>query len=112
MRTDRARTRTQGRHGRRVPRAACRALSLNRAFVYRDRARRRGEPSRRVRGVRPRPPLTLSVAEQDLLLGLLTSERFADVAPATIFATLLDEGRYHGSRSLRSTSRNASDRLL
>jgi len=31
------------------------------------------------------------------LLGLLDSERFADVAPATVFATLLDEGRYHGS---------------
>src|SRR5271170_527064 len=47
--------------------------------------------------VRPRPPLALSSAERDLLLGLLDSERFADVAPATVFATLLDEGRYHGS---------------
>jgi hypothetical protein len=28
-------------------------------------------------------------------MGLLDSERFADVAPATVFATLLDEGRYH-----------------
>jgi hypothetical protein len=41
--------------------------------------------------------LALSSAEQDLLLGVLDSERFADVAPATIFAMLLDEGRYHGS---------------
>jgi len=32
-----------------------------------------------------------------VLLGVLDSERFADVAPATVFATLLDEGRYHGS---------------
>lgn len=77
--------------------AACQALSLNRAFVYRDRARRRGERSRCVPGVRPRPPLALSLAEQQRLLGLLTSERFADLAPATIFATLLDEGCYHGS---------------
>lgn len=46
---------------------------------------------------RPRPPLALTSAEQDLLLGLLDSERFADVAPAAIFAILLDEGRYHGS---------------
>jgi hypothetical protein len=46
---------------------------------------------------RPRPPLAPSVAEQDLLLGILDGERFADVAPATIFATLLDEGRYCGS---------------
>lgn len=77
--------------------AACKALSLNRAFVYRDRARRWGLVSHRVPAARPRPPLALSTAEQNLLLGLLDSERFADVAPATIFATLLDEGRYHGS---------------
>jgi putative transposase len=31
------------------------------------------------------------------MLGLLNSERFANVAPAAIYATLLDEGRYHGS---------------
>jgi putative transposase len=37
------------------------------------------------------------VAEQQLLLGILDSERFVDFAPATVFATLLDEGRYHGS---------------
>ena len=47
--------------------------------------------------MRPRPPLALSAAERDLLLGLLDSERLADVALATVFATLLDEGRYHGS---------------
>jgi transposase InsO family protein len=41
--------------------------------------------------------LSLTAAEQDLLLGLLYSERFADVAPAAVFAILLDEGRYHGS---------------
>ena len=43
------------------------------------------------------PPLALSSAEQTLLLDLLVSERFVDAAPASIFATLLDEGRYHGS---------------
>jgi hypothetical protein len=41
--------------------------------------------------------LALSSSEQDLLLGILDNERFADVAPAAVFATLLDEGRYHGS---------------
>jgi putative transposase len=41
--------------------------------------------------------LALSCTEQDLLLGVLDSERFADVAPATVYATLLDEGCYHGS---------------
>jgi putative transposase len=79
-------------------RTACQAFSLNRAFVYRDRDRRHGT----VLGplaprVRVRPPLALSMAEQDVLLGLLNSERFADVAPAAVYATLLDEGRYHGS---------------
>ena len=78
-------------------RSACQAFALNRGFVYRDRARRSVTASRREPQVRPRPPLALSSAEQDLLLGLLDSERFADVAPATVFATLLDEGRYHGS---------------
>jgi putative transposase len=77
--------------------AACTALQVNRAGVYRDRARVQGRsrpvPVRR----RPRPPLSLSSPEQAVLLELLNSERFADVAPATVFATLLDEGRYHGS---------------
>ena len=76
--------------------AACSALAVNRAGVYRERARR-GRVSRRVPKVRPRPPLAQTALEQDLLLGLLTSERFADVAPAAIFAILLDESRYHGS---------------
>lgn len=36
----------------------------------------------------PRPPLALSGAEQDLLLGVLDSERFVDVVPAAVVATL------------------------
>ena len=79
-------------------RCACQAFALNRGVVYRDRTRRRRTPaSRCVTQARPRPPLALSIAEQELLLGLLDSERFVDVAPAAVFATLLDEGRYHGS---------------
>jgi putative transposase len=76
--------------------AACTALAMNRSFVYRERARDRRSASAAPR-VRPRPPLALSVAERQLLLGVLDSERFVDAAPATIFATLLDEGHYHGS---------------
>ena len=79
-------------------RTACQAFWLNRAFVYRDRARPQGAllrpPAPRVRA---RPPLALSTAEQDVLLSLLNSERFAEVAPAAVYAALLDEGRYHGS---------------
>jgi putative transposase len=78
-------------------RAACQVFSLNRAFVYRDRARRRMTVSRRGMGARARPPLAFSTAEQDVLLVLLNSERFADMAPAAVYAVLLDEGRYHGS---------------
>ena len=77
--------------------AACSALSLNRGFVYRDLARRRRLFSMHPVRSQPRPPLAFSRAEQDSLLDLLNSERFADLAPATVFATLLDEGRYYGS---------------
>jgi putative transposase len=94
--------------------AACRAFTQNRAAVYRDRVRRRGMVSLRTPKVRPRPPLAFSSAEQDLLLGLLDSERFADLAPAAIFATLLDEGCYHGSirtmYRLLATQNQAGDR--
>jgi putative transposase len=77
--------------------AACTALAMNRAFVYRNRARRLRSGSGSMPRHRPRPPLSLSGAEQAVLLGVLDSERFMDVAPASIYATLLDEGRYHGS---------------
>ncbi len=77
--------------------SACRAFALNRGFVYRDRVRHRATVRRSVLRARPRPPLALSGAEQDQLLGVLDSERFADIAPATVFATLLDEGLYYGS---------------
>jgi hypothetical protein len=77
--------------------AACRAFSLNRAFVYRERLRARPTVVHSVVRLRGRPPLAFCAAEQALLLALLNSERFADIAPAAIFAILLDEGRYHGS---------------
>jgi putative transposase len=77
--------------------SACQAFGQNRAAMYRDRARRRGDVSRRTPVARPRPPLAFSMVEQEILLDLLDSERFADLAPAAVYATLLDEGRYHGS---------------
>jgi len=76
--------------------AACLSLQMNRSGVYRERSRLAGR-TRRPPQSRPRPPLSLTPAEQEQLLGVLNSERFVDVAPATVFATLLDEGRYHGS---------------
>ena len=77
---------------------ACAALGVNRARVYRVRARRCHLSGAHVRrGPRPRPPLALSAVEREVMLQVLNSERFADMAPASIHATLLDEGRYLGS---------------
>ncbi len=80
--------------------AACRAVGLWRGAPARQQARshRRtlvGPPD--AAGTRPCPPLALDTQEQQALLDTLNSERFADTAPATVHATLLDEGRYLGS---------------
>lgn len=75
---------------------ACQALGVPRATVYRARARRRGIVVR-ARISRPRSPLALLPAERERLLAVLNSERFADLAPAAIYATLLDEGCYLAS---------------
>jgi len=77
---------------------ACAAMQVSRAGVYRRRGRqgpRRPAPA--PRAPRPRPPLALSVPEQQAVLTALHSPRFADAAPATVYATLLDEGIYLGS---------------
>ena len=44
-------------------------------------------------------PRALSPAEQQAILDVLHSDRFADLAPAEVWAILLDEGRYLGSES-------------
>jgi putative transposase len=75
--------------------AACDALGVARATVYRHRARRAGpmapSPSR------PRPPRALTPEERQTVLDRLREPRFADLAPAEVYATLLDEGVYHCS---------------
>jgi putative transposase len=76
--------------------AACRALQLPRAAIYRARTRR-GEGRMPRVSRRPRPPLALTEIERARLLATLNSERFADMAPAAIYATLLDEGQYLAS---------------
>jgi len=74
-------------------RPACRALGASPATIY----RRRRPP--RPRPVRPRAasPRALSGPEREAVLAELHSERFVDSAPATVWATLLDEGRYLAS---------------
>jgi putative transposase len=72
-------------------RAACAALAVKRPTYYRHR-----QPPR-PRQPRPRPPLALSVAEEQTVLSVLHSERFVDVAPPEVYATLLDDQVYHCS---------------
>jgi putative transposase len=70
---------------------ACEALAVPRASFYRWQ-QPRGEaatpkPRRRV-------PRALPPAERAQVLALLRDERFADLPPAEVYATLLDEGKY------------------
>jgi len=75
--------------------AACDALGVARVTVYRHRARRAGP--RAPSPSRPRPPRALTPEERQTVLDRLREPRFADLAPAEIYATLLDEGVYHCS---------------
>ena len=81
--------------------AACRAMGLWRGAPARhhalDRRRTFVGPPVQPRPVRARSPLALSDVERSLVVQALYSERFCDTAPATVHATLLDEGTYLGS---------------
>jgi putative transposase len=68
--------------------AACDALGVARAAVYRRRQPAR-PPARR-----PSPPRALAPGERQAVLDTLHSARFLDAAPAQVHATLLDEGTY------------------
>ena len=57
----------------------------------------RGQKPATAPAPRPSPPRTLSPEERQAVLAILHSDRFVDQAPATVYATLLDEGRYHCS---------------
>lgn len=65
--------------------AACGALGTSRSTVY--RARHPASPS----SPRPRPRRALSDEERTQVLSVLNSDRFADKAPAQIYAQLLDD---------------------
>jgi putative transposase len=71
----------------------CNAIDLARATYYRHvRSPVERAPGSARRG--GRTPRALSKEEQDQVLGTLHEPRFIDQAPAEIYATLLDEGRY------------------
>lgn len=77
---------------------ACAAMRIPRGSVYREDARQRHLPVAPMAPTpRPAPPLALNSAERGALLEALNSVRFAHCAPATVYATLLDEGVYLGS---------------
>lgn len=71
--------------------AACMALGVSRATLYRRRKRAEKPVEQKPR---PTPDRALSVKERERILELLHSERFMDKAPAEIHATLLDEGEH------------------
>jgi transposase InsO family protein len=75
--------------------AICASLGVSRATVSRWRTRRSAPQP--ILHPRPRPARALTVAQRQDVLALLHAPRFADQAPAEIYATLLDEGVYHCS---------------
>lgn len=72
--------------------AACKALAVSRASYYR---RYKEQPTvKAAKPPRPKPARALAEEEKQAVLDELHSERFRDKAPAQVYATLLDEGRY------------------
>ena len=70
--------------------AACQALGVARASLYRF-----CQPSSFMAAPqRAAPPRALEPAERQAVLDQLNSERFADQAPAQVYASLLDQGQY------------------
>ena len=66
----------------------CAALGLPRATYYRRRRPSRAAPPRRP------SPRALSPGERGAVLAVLHEPRFVDLAPAEVYATLLDAGQY------------------
>lgn len=69
---------------------ACELLGASRATTY----RRRRPPTPRPRAPRPEPVNKLTEAERQRILGVLRSGEFCDLAPAQVWARLLDDGVY------------------
>jgi putative transposase len=67
----------------------CQALAVPRATYYRwQQPKGRGPAGPR------RVPRALAPEERQQVLAILNDERFADLPPAEVYATLLDEGKY------------------
>ena len=74
--------------------AACRAMGVARATLYR---RRRPKVSDMETRPKRRQPRALAHRERRAVLDVLHAPRFVDKAPAAVYATLLDEDTYHCS---------------
>jgi len=81
-------------------RAACAAAGVAQASWYRRHRVTPLPPRRELVHQRDRAqPRALAPAEREAILGVLHSDRFADVSPEETWAVLLDEGIYLGSVS-------------
>ena len=76
-------------------RAACEAFGLSRATRYRYKTVQSVSSSDVL--ARPAPPRALSPDERQAVLDTLHCDRFIDLAPHEVYATLLDEGKYYCS---------------
>jgi len=85
--------------------AACRAMGVARATFYR---RRKPAPPMMPDRAARRQPRALDESQRQEVLDLLHSPRFVDQPPATVYATLLDEGTYRCS--IRTMYRILHDR--
>ena len=72
---------------------ACQAIGLARSSLYRWEK----GPQHMTKKPRPQPKRTITEAERARILSVLNSERFCDLSPRQVYATLLDEGAYHCS---------------
>jgi len=74
--------------------AACSAMGVSRATVYRRRSRQSTSSKARCKRRQPR---ALNSEQRQSVLDVLHSDRFVDRAPAAVYAALLDQGTYHCS---------------
>ncbi|MFG2795084.1 hypothetical protein ACGFYN_48090, partial [Streptomyces sp. NPDC048419] len=72
---------------------ACAALGLSRAIWYRHH-RKSPPPAKPKRERKRHPRAALGEAEEAEVLAVLRSAEFVDMAPAEIYAVLLDRGTY------------------
>jgi putative transposase len=72
--------------------AACDALAAPRSRFY--RAQQPPQVKRAASAPKAPPPRALSPAEKAVVRATLNSERFQDLAPREVYASLLDEGTY------------------